>query len=530
LRKWGVDLIKKFGAPLLIALLLSAPVISLYTAHLIWAERKALLPTWFIAYDMPYYMANAHQYIDGQSKWGFYSNPYDFKKDSPCIYFQPHILFLAFISWPQSVDPGAAFALFGFAATILAFLILQKLINKYCHSVGCLKAYLLILISWGGGCLALLGFLIAYIEGESITPFRIDPFQGGWFLNLGRNFVFPTEAYYHLVVLSIFYFVLSRRVNLVFWGACLLVISHPFTGLQYAIILFVWVSFERFFMDSKIIPTSKVFLFLIPILYAFLYYLLFLSFFPAHRSLMEQWKLPWSINIITIIGAYGFVGLLTFLRCSNIEKFKKCFSDPFSRFLGCSAIISFILANHEFLIQPIQPIHFTRGHVWLPLAILSLPMIVSLWKKSVKQYRKTISNILILGLASIMLSDNLIYFIINTTRPAGIYLSQAEAQIINIISKHFDGAVIVSDNEKIDYLLPVYTDARPYVGHWANTPFIKRKKENKRNLFSNGIIAEDLCRGNLIVNSRRDHINLSKAGKKFECIYTSKGYSIFKLN
>jgi hypothetical protein len=62
--------------------------------HSFVAEKEAgEVPTGFIGYEMPYYLANAREHFD--SGFGLtYRNPYD-SADAPRIYFQPYTCFWA---------------------------------------------------------------------------------------------------------------------------------------------------------------------------------------------------------------------------------------------------------------------------------------------------------------------------------------------------------------------------------------------------------------------------------------------------
>src|ERR1044072_7536155 len=74
---------------------------------------KGQIPTGFIQYDMPAYIANARAFFTD----GFhltYGNPYA-GYDTPVIYFQPHIFLLGCLV-RLGLDPGVAFNLFGLAA------------------------------------------------------------------------------------------------------------------------------------------------------------------------------------------------------------------------------------------------------------------------------------------------------------------------------------------------------------------------------------------------------------------------------
>ena len=83
--------------PAWVPLLLSLPAwIPLAVAALrAWARGQ--IATAFIAYDLPYYVANARQHFENGFHL-FYNNPYA-SYGSPDIYFQPHLFLLGVLQW-----------------------------------------------------------------------------------------------------------------------------------------------------------------------------------------------------------------------------------------------------------------------------------------------------------------------------------------------------------------------------------------------------------------------------------------------
>src|SRR6266704_3622578 len=59
---------------------------------------------------------------------------------------------------------------------------------------------------------------------------------------------------------------------------------------------------------------------------------------------------------------------------------KEFFRIPRNRLLAIWALVAFILANHEFAIRPIQPLHFDRGYIWIPLFLMGARSLGSLFK------------------------------------------------------------------------------------------------------------------------------------------------------
>ncbi len=480
------------------AFLLSLPIAALYAAHFVNWTKIPGEPTGFLQYDMAYYIANARQYMDGEHVGLFYANPFDFQ-DSPSIYFQPLILLLGGLQFFVPTLPALSFVLLGGLCTITSFYVLSRLVEAvYEPPEGHLYALMVVTLGWGGGCLALLGTLGSLALGQKADPFFIDPEHGMWFLNLGRNFTYPTEAFYHLLAITLLLAVFRRKKYLVLGMAWMLALSHPFTGFQYSLIILGWALLESWFVNSNLFTRREVLAYTTPIIYCVMYYLNFLPQFESHRSLMQQWSLDWTIKLPTIIGAYGLVGILVLYRCRTKEKFAVCFADPFNRFLGVCFLVSSMLANHEALFTPRQPIHFTRGHIWMPLCLLGLPVLAEMWNKWRK--KRIILMLAVAGWLGLLLADNATFFYSKYTQPLGIYISESQHKLHTFLSEEASGhPVILSESDWIGYLAAVYSPARPYWGHRFNTPDYVQKREAIANFFLEGKIPSDLNDPNFLV-------------------------------
>ena len=95
------------------ALLLALPALLPLGNAVIAPYLHNRVPTGFIEYDMPVYLANGR----GHFNQGFqftYSNPYALY-NAPAIYFQPQVFLLGFMQ-QLGLDPGVTFNCFGLLA------------------------------------------------------------------------------------------------------------------------------------------------------------------------------------------------------------------------------------------------------------------------------------------------------------------------------------------------------------------------------------------------------------------------------
>ncbi|MBK7944710.1 MAG: hypothetical protein IPJ85_05095 [Flavobacteriales bacterium] len=176
-----------------LVLLLLLPAVLFYWAHFRPKDPR-LIPTGFVQYDQPYYMANARQYLDGRSDGWRYALPFSPSAAATPAHFQPQTMLLAGLWRITGADPGKLFVAFGAAAAIVFVLLSVCLLDQVLERTA--PVLLTVVFVWGGGLLALAGFSISMLQDmdwrmAALSAFRFDPGDGWWFLNLGRNLIFP---------------------------------------------------------------------------------------------------------------------------------------------------------------------------------------------------------------------------------------------------------------------------------------------------------------------------------------------------
>ncbi|MCX6269802.1 MAG: hypothetical protein NTU44_01020 [Bacteroidetes bacterium] len=461
-------------------MLLITPVILLYLGHfLCFLFQPGLIPTGFLQFDQPFYMAAAREYFDQDGFSFLYSNPADPSIDSPRIYFQLPILLLAVILKLTGLDPGLVLTLFGLVcAWGCAWLGIRfwKDFTAYESFSGHVGLWL---FTWGGGLLVLAGFVFSLVHGsKGFDLFHFDPSQGWWFLNWGRNLVLPLEAFYHLLFLAMIRQIFVKKYYSALFFAAILTVSHPFTGLQALLIFLAWTSLESFVLKNREIPPA------IPLLPALLltadlfYYLGYLNSFPEHRSVYEQWKLKWELSVGSAVFAYCLVALPFFRRIRSIQKFTTFIAQPFPRLLLTWSVISLLLVFHQMIIPAHQPLHFTRGYIWLPFFLLGYPVIRHLLDKilNFNAFRKIFLLTIFLF---IFFLDNTAWFLTNIVSQAkgsNLDLTKDKTEVIDYLNTKGDkNTLVISDDARLGYFSIVYTPVRAVYSHWGNTPLAADK-------------------------------------------------------
>src|SRR5262245_13067200 len=224
------------GTRLLLALAVLLPFYTVHAAHF-WLHPDA---TGFIQNDQPYYVANGREVFERGNGFA-HPNPYDPDPNAPVIYF--HWLTwlyggaVKFLGTDPALVPLVLGLIGGVTCSWLTLRIVECLLPEIRSVIP-----LFLLAMWGGGLLCLAGLLFApgTIRSPSARLFAFDPASGWWFLNWGRNLMYPTESVYHAIVAAVWLAILRGRENWALLGGALLAATHPFSGLQLLLFLGGW--------------------------------------------------------------------------------------------------------------------------------------------------------------------------------------------------------------------------------------------------------------------------------------------------
>jgi hypothetical protein len=485
-------------------------MVLIYTTHFA-SPPPGYHATGFLQYDQFYYLANAREHFDGGEFNLTYGLPFSADPETPRVYVQPHSLALGAILGLTGLDPGVLYAALGL---LLAVLFMRSVIALYQQFVG-LDSWAewlgLFCFAWGGGVLVLAAIFLGLLQGQDLGDpgvlFQFDPTGGFWFLNLGRNSYYTTECFYHVLFLSAIVLATRRR-----WGSTLgvlavLAMSHPFSGIEALGVHLVWGFGERLLgrtrmgaqlqLDHRSGPPAGYLAGLVLLTAAHVaYYMVYLATSPDHRLLLEQWTTgtaDWVLPGTSMLLAYGPVALLLSVRLRH-EGVRQVLSSPSSRLLAAWALVALGLANHELLLAPHQPLHFTRGYIWTPLFLLGAPSLVRLFRAVIEIAPRPAAIGLTTGLLAIASCDNLVWFNLaprTTGSPAhsiGFYLSDEEREVLSLMNDaaHRESLVISSDH-MLGYLSTVYTPLRSWASHGYNTPNYPARVAELQAFFERGV-------------------------------------------
>ncbi len=464
---------------LTISFSLLLPVILFYVAH--YSPPNNLIGTGFVQGDMLSYMSNAREYFDESNFHFLYSNPFNLDNSGSNIYFQFQTLLLGLVFYITNGDIGIIFLAFGIISSFLSIWVALRLFKSFIGWGTLAHLATFILFIYGGGVLIISGFIYSFLNEPTIllaiqNSLIFDPGGGFWMLNFGRNFVYPTEAYYHLITIGILLSIINNHQKATNLLLLLLAFSHPFYGLQFLIIIITWQIIERIIYKNVSIRKSNIGLNLIILIAFTLYYGVFLRSFDEHTIIIEQWSINWFLSVPNILFAYSPLIIFFTYKLRTKKLFKKFFESPFHRMLLIYTTVSFVLANHELFMKPIQPIHFAHGHIYIPLFLLSASSIVRFFQM---QKHKIVSIFVFL----ILISDNASWYpaqayksISNKISSTGILISKSQKEILNYMNKNYDSnCLLISENNELDYYATGYTKLYSLIPHSFNTPFVTKR-------------------------------------------------------
>ncbi|MCB1198752.1 MAG: hypothetical protein KDK51_10285 [Deltaproteobacteria bacterium] len=511
--------------PVWLLILAVLPFWTVPAAHVISSPETA---TGLFEYEVPYYLAN------GRAIWsrgnGFsYPNPYDPDPAHPNLYFHWLLWGIGTATATFQLDPGTVwlgltfFASLGFSL-MTWFLVRFRLPGEHLHKT------MFLLACWGGGLLSAAGLVMHLLTGtpsghrsDLVDLFlSLDPGRGQWFLNWGRNSLLATEAVYHLLVAGAWLAEMRRRhvIGTVF--AFLLATTHPWSGLELLLTVVVWRSYCRVKetrRDEQRSASVSLITAVVMLILFLGYYKVWLPSFEQHRQLQHVWELEWTLQALPAFLAYGLIAVPALVRVGaalrqwtgrQAEQLKisgdgdsvrvecgtgtgRTWSEGDS-FLCCALAVAAGLSFHDRLIPAVQPIHFTRGYIWMPLFLLGLPVLtrwITFLLHGSLARRAVLIAVLIVGVF-----DNLTFLVASSQRQlhhaSGFRLNTEERTLLALLNERCHHQMVLCDSESLNYLLPAYTDARPWLGHHFNTPSYPQRLQRKEAVFSGHVVHPEL--------------------------------------
>src|SRR5262245_36008648 len=445
-----------------VPVLLALPAFIPFVNSIVVARARGLVATGFIQTDQPYYVAGAREFFDE----GFhllYGNPYA-GYDTPRIYFHAHLFLLGTVQ-QLGLDPGAVWILSSIAGALFAAFVAVRFYREVVGWSSTPEKLGLLCFFWGGGILTLAGLIYAAVAGkfniQTILHFDPGPARGWWMLNFGRNLVYgPTEAYYHGVFLLCMLFLIRRRFGGAIALAALLSLSHPYTGIECSLIVVVYLAVERFRGDQSVRTVhlaSSMAVFCLHVSY----YLFFLNQFADHRAVQSRYELQgiarsWLYPASTFLPALLIVGSLALARLWRWPGFREVIKNAPDRLFLVWFVIVFGFTQHNYIVRPIQPVHFAHGYDWMALFFLGAPVLVSVLDRLLKIEVPSARALVTSAFLVFFLSDNIFWFA-TFLRPAAsqaILISKEQKAVLDWLGRAaVPPAMVVTADPTLGYLV-----------------------------------------------------------------------------
>lgn len=468
----------------LASLALLSPLLLLYLLHFLLSPDW-IWPGGFLHAQHAALLAEAREYFDGGFSW-LRALPFSDSLSSPQIYFEPLALLLGALAHYGGLDPGALNAA---AGLILGLIALRAALALYGALVGfstpgrCIG---LLLFVWGGGLFALAGLAAALGTGAADPRdlLRFEP-GGGWLgLNLGRSLLSPEQALFHAVFLGCLLALHLRRFLLAYLLCLLLAASDSAAGLQLLLVALAWAGLERGFLGDKSLPlwfpAALGSLLLLHLAYYF-------GFLPLasweHRSAMAE--PAETLTLIGLLGAYALAGAAALARLRNRIHAAPVLGRASGRLLLVWLLVSFALANHEFLMPPQDPLRFTRGHLWMPLLLIGAPVLAALLDRlwAARGARRNLAPLGLSLILAVFLFDNAAFLALESR---AILRGESGAQSLTRIQRQtiaalgdarFERFMVATPEAPLGYMTTVYTPLRSWYSHDRRTPAAALRRE-----------------------------------------------------
>lgn len=485
------------------SVLLPLPLWIIIALHYVSAPEGSH-PTGFLQQDTPFYAARVREVFDTGRFLPFFSNPSDPSYDGPRIYFQLQSLLLAPIA--QLTGLSAPFVIL-LSQILFSILYARMALALYVQVVGMNGRFdrlFTLLFFWGGGIMALLalpGIALTILNGtpplEALRSiFKYEPDGLGWWaLNVGRNVINQYEAYFHVFFFGAIIALLRGRHALALICSAILVASHIVSGLEILIVLLTAGVIERW-CGNKTVPIWFICGTAVMLVLHLGFYMVFQNSFPEHHLLSLQNKEPWLLQARSMVPAYALVGLMVAWQLRTLDHARRFFASATNRILASWAFAVFLLSNHEFAIEPMQPVHFDRGYTWAPLFLLGVPTLKALLDRLRSALLRTMGVTCIVG---IFLSDNICWFsalaverTVLKMNGGDFYVSRDQKEVLDWLNGNDDmpHPVVVSEDMRLGYLVIAYTPLRSWASHDHETPLYHQRAAEIRTLSEAGTMAE----------------------------------------
>ena len=482
-----------------VAMLSVVPMLIVYVLHYVRVPPNTV-PTGFVQPDMASYMAEARAFFSD----GFhltYGLPFSQTDATPRIYFQPLMFMMGLMHYATGFDPGTVFVATGIVSAILMFRIAFAMQVAFYGRPRTVPEWLTVpVLLWGGG-IAVFCSLGLLALGKVPQPvwfaralFNADAGDGGWFPYLGRNVYFANEAFYHVVFLLAVVLFVQRRFALTLVALAVMAASHPITGIELLLVIGTFSVTEFAFFRRTAPPAWFIVAGTALVALHLFYYMVGLSLLSAeHRQVQAQFDVAHVLTLTNIIAAYLPAMVLAALFLIRRHRWHMRLTDSHVRLLLVWFAVAMVLSNHELFTAPRQPVHFTRGYIWIPLALLALPVVEAGFRRALSVRGLLPRAVAVSALLGLIVLDDVVWFgrqyYLMAIRGDNIqqYLRHDTVAVIGRLSApDMKGRLLLSNDQKLAYYTVVYLPMRTWFSHGDLTPHVRQSIADLEHFFAGG--------------------------------------------
>ena len=211
------------------------------------------------------------------------------------------------------------------------------------------------------------------------------------------------------------------------------------------------------------------------------YYRLWLPSFEQHAAHQRVWEVEWT----SALGAWGLVGAVTVFRLSRNPSALRTTSV---QFFVCSAGGGEPVFARPVLQTRSATAFYSRLRV-VALVSAGITCVAGSCVWSLESV-SDVTNCSVCGL--LLVTDNPVFRAVHSWRQYhrkdGFHLDVHDRVLLSELCENCDTAVLLTESESLNYLLPAYARQRPWLGHQFNTPDFPQRREMMRQCFAGNTV------------------------------------------
>ena len=451
----------------------------------------------FVGYarsDLMLYSAHARELFENGNGL-FEGNPYSISDRSPRVYSQLLQVVLGWLWWLTGVPLPVLWQIGQVVFGVLMFLTLYRLVAVYFS--GPERTYAFLVTALGNGAVWLDAARRQLHAGDVgvaayLKHFKVASGVTIWFPNVFQNALFTTEAFYHALAFWLFVEVLRGRYTRALFAVFLLWWAHPFTGLEGASIVGAFALVEALVGRDGRALRFAVGVAAITLVFLAYYVVLIPTVSADARAIYDVHRTAlYTLQLATAPIMWGVFLFGPILLLLPQARARQLLAERRVRFVVVWLVVVAALVLHDRVIpRPYEPIHFTHGYCFLPLAILTLlalTRIAAPWRA----YTRRIAAGAFLLIAS---ADNVFFPVMVATSVRPVIASDMAA-VIRWLETQPSGLVLIEPPDDVaTKYVPVATPHRIFYAGPFMTPFSAERLADLRRIRESASPAAEAAR------------------------------------